>query len=212
MPIETELKFRFPPQCANQIKALPLLKALSIVEPACNHLYSVYYDTPDFTLKKSRIALRTRMNGTHWIQTIKSGGTIQNGLHQHNEWEHIITDNQPDFSRLTDDHIKHFFSDHRLRESLQPIFITDFYRTLYLLEPTKNFKLEYCIDEGNITIPPNPQTQPESICEIELELISGQTSQLLDFSEVLKKECPCPLVPENKNKAMRGYALLKQQA
>ena len=157
MSIETELKFRFPPHCANQIKALPLLKALSIVEPTCNNLYSVYYDTPDCTLKKNRIALRTRKIDSCWIQTIKSGGTIHNGLHQHNEWEYPITDDQPDFSQLVDDNIRRFFSDYKLRESLRPVFVTDFYRTLYLLEPEENFKLEFCIDKGNITEKRSPQ-------------------------------------------------------
>ncbi|SEM83933.1 inorganic triphosphatase [Nitrosomonas marina] len=208
MSTEVELKLRFPQRFASQIKQLSLLNTYSITEPYQQNLYSVYYDTPDFKLKKSRIALRLRKTGESWIQTIKSGGTICDGLHQHREWEYPTTDCKLDFAQLTDQKIKYFFSDRKLCQSLQPVFVTDFDRTTYLLGPAENFKLEFCIDEGFITTKQPDSDLSEPICEIELELKSGSKAQLLQFSETLKKYCPCPLIPENKNKAMRGYALL----
>jgi len=209
VPTETELKLRFPPQFCTQIEQLTLLKTFSIAEPIHKNLYSIYYDTPDYILKKNRIALRVRKIDANWIQTIKSGGTIHDGLHQHHEWEQLIAENAPDLTQLTDEYLKGFFSDRNLLESLYPIFITDFYRTLYLLEPAKNFRLEFCIDVGQITAQKQNQPLSEQISEIELELKSGETSQLLQFSKTLQQNISFPLIPENTNKAMRGYALLK---
>lgn len=211
MSTEVELKLRFPQQFAVQIKQLSLLNTFSIAKPYQQNLYSVYYDTPDFILKNNRIALRLRQKGECWIQTIKSGGTICDGLHQHREWEYPTTDGKLDFTQLPDQRIRYFFSDQKLCQSLQPVFVTDFERTTYLLEPAKNFKLELCIDEGYITINQFDSDISEPICEIELELKSGSKAQLLQFSETLMKYSPCPLIPENKNKAIRGYALLLQK-
>ncbi len=207
MSTEIELKFRLEPKYVPNVKQLPLLKIFSIAGSITQNLYSIYYDTPELALSKHRIALRTRKTGDKWLQTIKSGGSIQAGLHQHHEWEYPITGEKPDFLHIPDPSIKAFFTDESIRRSLQPIFVTDFQRTTYLLEPANNFKLEFCLDEGKIIA--GQRTHP--ICEIELELKSGKTLQLLRFSEKLQEHCLFPLTPENKNKAMRGYALVTQK-
>ncbi len=209
MPTETELKLRFPARFRTQIEQLPLLNALNVAKPTRKNLYSIYYDTPDCKLKKNRIALRVRKMDAYWIQTIKSDSAVINGLHQQNEWECLIANNKPDLKQLTDERLKSFFSDQDLIKSLQPVFLTDFHRTLYLLEPTQNFRLEFCIDIGEIIVKKPDQRLSEPICEIELELKAGETSQLLEFATVLQQSCSVPFIPENTNKAMRGYALLK---
>lgn len=206
MSIEIELKFRLSPQFSACFEQLQLLKDYSVSKPIQQRLYSMYYDSPDLILQKHRIALRLRNANGLWIQTIKSGGTIQDGLHQHNEWEYSVADEKPDFSQIPDQGIKDFFDDEKLRQSLQPIFVTDFYRTTYLLSPEQDFELELCLDKGKIIA----KQRTQIICEIELELKSGNTSQLFQFAEMLQKNCVFPLVPENINKAMRGYALLLQ--
>ncbi len=207
MSTEVELKLRFSPLYSGYIKQLQLLKNYEIRTPVKQKLHNVYYDSSDFILQQNRIGLRLRKAGNQWIQTIKKNGTIHDGLHRHNECEYPVIHKNPDFSQITDQDLKKFFADKALRTSLRPIFATDFHRITYLLEPAKDFKLEFCIDEGSITA--NQLTQP--ICEIELELKSGDTSQLRLFSAILQKSCPFPLIPENTNKAMRGYALLTQQ-
>lgn len=203
---EVELKLSFPPQFTGYLKELNLLKDFSIAEPVNQYLHSTYYDTPDFRLGKQRIALRTRKVTNQWIQTIKSGGTVHDGLHQHHEFECALNDDKPDLDRIPEKQLKDFFSNKQLRNKLQPIFSTVFHRTIYLLEPQEHFKLECCIDDGVITA--NQKT--EIISEIELELKSGDKSQLIEFSRLLQAQCPFDLIPENENKAKRGYALLMQ--
>ncbi|MCP5276185.1 MAG: CYTH domain-containing protein [Burkholderiales bacterium] len=206
MSTEVELKFRLSPEFSGCIKQLQLLKDYSITKAIKQRLHSIYYDSPDFTLQKHRIALRIRKVSGLWIQTIKSGGTVKDGLHQHNEWEYPIANDKPDFSQLPDQRIADCFADKRFCKSLQPIFETDICRTTYLLEPAQDFKLEFCLDEGKIIA----RQLTQSICEIELELKSGTTSQLFHFAEALQKDCAFPLIHESSSKAMRGYALLSQ--
>ena len=65
----------------------PLLKSLSISSPVNHKLYSIYYDTPDFDLRRNDVAFRLRREGRHWIQSIKGGGSATAGLHQRHEWK-----------------------------------------------------------------------------------------------------------------------------
>lgn len=204
MPTEIELKLRFSPQFIAAIKELPLLKDFSIVTPAEQDIFSVYFDTPDFILRNHRIALRTRKIGDQWLQTIKSKGTTQNGLHHHHEWEFPITTEKPEFDQIQDQDLMIFFSEKKLRDSLQPVFVTDFHRTTYLLEPSEKFRLEFCLDTGKIMA----NNKTTLICEIELELKAGSSQQLMEFGRVLQACCPFELIPENTSKAMRGFDLL----
>jgi len=205
VPTEIELKFYCPPEFLESFKQLPILKEFGIAQPVELNLYSTYYDTPQCTLAQNRIGLRIRKANDHWIQTIKSGGHVQDGLHQHSEYEYTLSENQLDYVHIPN-HLKPLFSDTQFRNALKPVFTTEFNRTIYLLEPQKNFQLECCLDNGVITA--NGKT--DKISEIELELKSGEKKQLVEFSELLQKHCPVDLIPENASKASRGYALLKQ--
>ena len=46
------------------------------------------------------MALRLRRIGKHWLQTLKSGGGVQAGLHQRNEWETLVDGEALDFGVL----------------------------------------------------------------------------------------------------------------
>ncbi len=204
-PTEIELKLRLPSQYVTTIKELPLLRNYSIAEPAEHDIFSIYFDTPDFRLRRHHIALRTRKIGAQWFQTIKSNGIVQNGLHQHYEWEYPIATNTPELDQIPDQDLIAFFSDQKCRDTLQPVFATDFHRTTYLLEPLENFRLEFCVDTGKITA----CDKIELICEVELELKMGKSQQLMQFYQMLQEHCPFELVPENKSKALRGFMLLE---
>ena len=206
MPTEIELKLTLPPQCVAELKSLPLLKTHSVSEPSIQKLHTVYYDTPDHTLRKNKMALRLRRMDNTWIQTIKGGGNIQAGLHQQHEWEYPIATNKPDFSKITAPELIELFANENLRQQLKPIFVTDFTRTTYSLLFMENCNIECCLDQGEITA--NQHTHP--ICEIELELKSGTPTQLKQFAALLQTKCSFPLTEENNNKAMRGYTLCEQ--
>lgn len=206
MPTEIELKLRFSPQFITTIRELPLLKDFSITAPTEQDIFSIYFDTPDFILRNHRIALRTRKIGDQWLQTIKSNGTAQIGLHRHQEWEFPIATEKPELDQIRDQDLKIFFSDKKLRDSLQPVFTTDFHRTTYLLKPSEKFKLEFCLDTGKIIA----SNRTALICEVELELKAGNSQQLMEFGRMLQSLCPFQLIPENASKAMRGFDLLAE--
>ena len=203
MHTEIELKLCLPPQSVGELKSLPLLQNYSISEPTTQKLYTIYYDTPDFALRNERIALRLRKIQNEWVQTIKGGGTVSAGLHQRQEWEYPVLSDQPDFSKITDPYLIKLFADKNLRQQLRSIFVTDFTRTTFRLLFMENCNIEFCIDQGEITA--GQRTHP--ICEIELELKSGTSSQLLQFTTLMENQCSFPLKRENNNKSMQGYAL-----
>ncbi|HRQ05782.1 MAG TPA: CYTH domain-containing protein, partial [Nitrosomonas halophila] len=100
MPIEIELKLALPAAscCAKPVQEMAWLEPLNITATSTQKLYSIYYDTPDLKLKQMGCSLRLRRIGKDWVQTIKAGGSIVAGLHQHDEWETPLAAAYPDFS------------------------------------------------------------------------------------------------------------------
>ena len=124
MAREIELKLTIPPDHVKEIAQLPYLNLLSIAPSRKQKLYSIYYDTPDLLLKNQRCSLRIRRIGKQWIQTIKSGGNISAGLHQHNEFEVTLNKAQPDFNHLQHTGVITLAQQRVAIKSLKPIFIT----------------------------------------------------------------------------------------
>lgn len=203
MPVEIELKLTVPLKHSNRLLRLPLLESLSTTSPKTHKLYSIYYDTPDFNLRKHGIAFRLRRNGKRWIQTIKDKGQISAGLFQHREWEVLVKNAQPDYTKIIDPELKKLFNSPALSQQIQPIFTTQFVRKIRLLHLTDGSKIEFCLDRGRISS--DHSSMP--LCEIELELKSGNATQLYQFAFALQKVYPFSLRLENISKAERGYTL-----
>ncbi len=201
MPTETELKLRLPADCVARLQRNPLLKSLSISRPVRQQLYSVYYDTPNFDLKRHGVALRLRRSGKRWVQTIKGGGSVAAGLHQRDEWEAPVLKAQPDFTKITDPALIKLFAATELRERLQPVFTTEFTRSIRMLRLAGGGEAEFCLDRGQVIA--GDASAP--LCEIELELKSGNPGQLFQFALELLHSVPLRL--ENASKAERGYLL-----
>ena len=203
MPVEIELKLTVPLKHSNRLLRLPVLESLSTTCPKTHKLYSIYYDTPDFYLKKHGIAFRLRRNGKRWIQTIKDKGQISAGLFQHREFEVLVKNAQPDYTKIIDPELKKLFNSPTLSQQIQPIFTTQFIRKTRLLHLKDGSKIEFCLDRGKIS------TDHSSIplCEIELELKSGNATHLYQFALALQKVYPFSLRLENISKAERGYTL-----
>lgn len=203
MPVEIELKLSLPLKHSERLLHLPLLASLSNCAPKTHNLHSIYYDTPDFYLQDHGIAFRVRRSGSRWIQTIKDKGRISGGLFQHREWETLVNNEQPDYTRITEPELKKLFSDRTFTRRIQPIFLTQFTRTTYLLGIEDGSKIEFCLDRGKIST--DQASLP--LCEVELELKSGNATQLFQFALSLQKALPFPLRLENTSKAERGYTL-----
>ncbi len=144
------------------------------------------------------MALRLRLVGKRWLQTLKGGGGVQAGLHQRNEWETPVAGEQLDFAALEAVGATHLSPG--LQKTVQPLFVTDFTRSIRLLN-FEGAQIELGLDSGEIRT--GKLNYP--ISELELELKSGVPLQL--FRLALKLLEIVPLEIETTSKAEYGYRL-----
>ncbi|MFH1495464.1 MAG: CHAD domain-containing protein [Pseudomonadota bacterium] len=201
MATEIELKLLINPADIARFRRHPLLKAHANGRARSRNLLSIYFDTPDLSLRQQRVALRVRRIGSHWIQTVKGGGGVRAGLHQRGEWEEEVAHDRPDLTKITDPSLLKLFSSAAVRDKLQAVFITEFKRTTWQLQWDNGDALELALDQG--AVKSGDKSAP--VCEIELELKQGNPARL--FEAALELQQTIPLRLENVNKADRGYRL-----
>jgi triphosphatase len=202
VPAEIELKLAIAASDVPKLARVPVLKSASRGRAITSRLHSIYYDTPELTLREQGVALRLRRIGTRWLQTLKSAGRVEGGLHQREELETPVPAQILNYPALTQSGAAAVFADPELPLRLQPVFATDFKRTSWHLEPTAGTKIEFCLDRGAILA----GTAQVPISEVELELKSGTPEHLLKFALRLLETVPLRLEPASK--AERGYALV----
>jgi triphosphatase len=203
--LEIELKLAIAPDDARRLARLPLIRTTATGRPVTRKMHSVYYDTPEHDLKRAGAGLRLRREGSRWVQTLKSGGGVEAGLHQRNELETRVPAQLLDYRTLAESGTSAVFTDPAGRARLQPVFVADFTRTARRIEPTPGTVIEFSLDHGSIAA--GEASLPVS--ELELELESGLPESVLDFAIALVQEVPLRLEP--RSKAQRGYALAERQ-
>lgn len=201
MPAEIELKLAIAPEHVDRLARIPMLKSAARGRAVTRNVYSIYYDTPELILREQGAALRLRRVGKRWIQTLKSGGRVEGGLHQRDELETTLPAQILNYPVLARSGAAPVFADPQLPLKLRPVFVTEFKRTTRELEPAPGSRIELCLDRGLVSA--GDVQMP--ISEIELELKSGSPVQLLDFALRLLEHIPLRL--EAASKAERGYAL-----
>lgn len=202
MAVETELKLRIAPENLARLRRHPLLRKCQLTPPVTRRLYNIYFDTPRFALCKAAVALRLRRVKGKWLQTLKGCGSVKGGLHQHNELEAAVSSAVLDFfSPQTREWKKHLPQ----QKKLQPIFTSDFYRTSRMLD-WHGAHIELCMDHGEV----RAGQQHSPLCELELELKSGEPACLFELALALQEIAPLEL--ESVSKAEQGYRLLKGYA
>ena len=209
MAVETELKLRIATEQLARLKRHPLLSKHQTTRPVTCRLHNIYYDTPKLELHKSAIALRLRRTGRQWLQTLKGGGSVKAGLHQRNEWEIPVSRAALDFSLLENAGTQaaewEKYLPRPLRKRLRPVFVTDFSRTSRMLD-WQGAQIELCMDRGEV----RTERRSAPICELELELKSGEPGQLFELALELLEIVPLEL--EQVSKAEQGYRLLTGDA
>ncbi|MFZ9642728.1 MAG: inorganic triphosphatase [Candidatus Methylopumilus sp.] len=210
MANEIELKLRIDESNASLLNHHPAITDRLIEQPWTRKLVSIYYDTPNFTLLDAGLNLRVRSMSGGWFQAIKSTGQSIGGLHQRLEWEDLLSNNEPDFNKITDPHLSNIFADAKLRAALKPIFIVDVVRTDWLLKYPDGSVIEVSVDIGDLK---SVTTRVcEHICpiqELEIELKQGKTSHLFELALALQQDIPMSI--ENGSKAQMGYRYLRPQ-
>lgn len=193
---EIEMKLSLAPEDIDRLRRHALLRQLRKGRAATRMLHSVYFDTPEFDLRRTQLSLRVRRVGGHHVQTVKTTGERLAGLFSRGEWERRVPGETPDTALLAEAG----FADLADAGQLRPIFATEVRRTIYLLD-TGSCAVEMALDRGEVTA--NGQRAP--ICELELELRQGQPSDLFDLALRIQEIVPARILTTSKSE--RGYAL-----
>ncbi|HSD62075.1 MAG TPA: CYTH and CHAD domain-containing protein, partial [Burkholderiales bacterium] len=204
MAQEVELKLRLPPEALAKLRRTALPGAVPGARGVSEQLHSIYFDTPELTLRRAGLALRLRRVGRRWVQTLKGGGGAEAGLHRRAEWEGAVPGPELDLSRLRIPEAA-LLHQPEVRDALRPVFTTEFRRRRRLLRFEGGDTVEYCVDRGEV----RTEHAALPICEIELELKSGSPQRLFDLGFVLARALPVRL--EGASKAERGYALARAE-
>jgi inorganic triphosphatase YgiF len=199
---EIELKLGFPLAARARLETHPALVAARITAPVRRLLVSTYHDTPDQALRRAGAALRIRRDNRRWIQTFKRAGTAIGGLHAREEAEWIVPADALDPAPLAP-HLAALATSPAAPidvRRLRPVFTTRFRRTAFDVD-LDGTRAEVAIDIGGVTA----RGRTEPICEIEIELKSGDPLRLFDLAIALAADIPFTV--RMPSKAERGYAL-----
>jgi inorganic triphosphatase YgiF len=197
---EIELKLSSSPEQLEKIRQT--LESMGQVSgPAASTLVATYYDSEELKLHQQGFSLRVRDEGGRQMQTLKSEDGGNPDILTRDEWEDVITGHTPDLSAPQ--------SGPRLTEvvsagELRPLFRTIVRRTKFELEPRPSTRVEVALDEGEIRSASDDSS--EAICEIELELKSGDPAAVYDLG--LRLLDAAALRIETRSKAARGYRLI----
>ncbi|OEE89205.1 adenylate cyclase [Enterovibrio norvegicus FF-162] len=200
METEIELKFFVSPDFSRQIR--DKITDLKVLQQRQRNLGNIYYDTPDFLLRKHDIGLRVRRYDDVFVQTLKTAGRVVAGLHQRPEYNAELESPVPDLSLISADAWPDGLDVDALSANLFPLFSTDFERQQWLLAMPDSSQVELAFDSGEVTTKDGGY---DPICEVEIELKSGQTDALFVLARELAENGGLRL--GNLSKAARGYRL-----
>lgn len=209
--METELKLLLAPVHVKALIAHPLLARHALAAPRTKDQTGVYFDTPGNDFRRNDAGLRVRRTGGEYIQTLKAGGGVQGGLHQRNEWESPVPGELPDLARLRElvpadaAWAKRVFAP-KVAAQVRPIFTTRIKRMLWDLVLEDGSEVEFVLDRGTV----EHGDLKDKVCEIELELKSGNPLALFDFALALMQTIPLRIGIQSK--AQRGYTLYHRAA
>lgn len=134
MAIEREIKLALP---RDQVDAaLRLFETRAGTPGRAIRLENVYFDTPSLTLARAKSALRLRRAPEGWLQTFKTVGVAQSGLHERHEWEMPVAGEALEIDKLLHECDEAGVSTAltQAAATLIPLFRTDFTRTLWNLQ------------------------------------------------------------------------------
>lgn len=189
MGIEFELKYR-----ATQAQQAALLTRFS-TEVRSIAMETTYYDTPDRLLSARHITLRRRMENGASVCTVKTpAGSAGRG-----EWECMCGDIRvavPELCKLGAPEYILLLAAQGLEQVCGARFTR---RAMEVV--TADFTAELALDSGHIL----GGGREEPLCEVELELKSGDARAMTAFMEQIAAQYG--LIPEHHSKFRRAKAL-----
>lgn len=210
--METECKLSF----GSKQELFSILKAdwfaefcMELEEKEPVRLLNTYFDTADRVIISRGGSIRVRNISDSdeeeetFEHTIKMGGKVENGLHQRYEWNYKTfskTFSKADFLEgisKSEDPSEMLISllSQVSDDDLEPICKTKFDRTTYTIGYGDSI-MEACFDVGTLSA----GDKSDDICELELELISGDVVDLQDMADYIVKKTNAVLFDDSKFK------------
>lgn len=190
--MENEIKLSFPSKEAlyAAIREEWFQRAISILEVKDESYDNRYLDTITRDLRETLTTVRVRhVLGKDYIHTVKTGGkSLHNGLSCKYEWNAALETGDFDVDTFiscagpSEDPVD------ILEKALAPVRgkeLVDLCRTSFtrktILARFRASEMEICLDIGLCF----GLTRSEPICEMEIELISGEVQDIRDFGELV---------------------------
>ncbi len=199
METEIELKFFVSPEFSETLRQK--ISETKVLQHSCRELGNTYFDTPDQWLRQHDIGLRIRRFDDVYVQTVKTAGRVVAGLHQRPEFNAEHDSNDPELTLHPQDIWPVGKDIAALQAELEPLFATNFTREQWLIGMPDGSQVEVAFDQGKVEA--NGKEDP--ICEVELELKSGQTDALFTLARSFSEQGGMRL--GNLSKAAKGYRL-----
>lgn len=193
MADEIELKLELTHEAAARIELSGLLSG----DPRRVAQISTYFDTPGRALAKAGFSLRIRRAGRKHVQTIKAAGEGAAGLFVRSEWERAVTDDNPVLDCTTP--LPTLLGE--AVDAVAPIFEVRIDRHEWIVEHGEA-TIELVLDRGEVVA--GDRRSP--VCEIELELKSGDPAALFAFARRIDAVAPVRLGVVTKSE--RGCRLI----
>lgn len=196
---EIELKFSCDPARLSEVANVPIISEHARGAGTNVDLKAIYYDTPDFDLRKSDLALRVRSDGSRCVMTLKSGAPKNGKALMRDEWSVSVPAMEPDLAALSQVLSSEILA--RIQAApLHPVFSTEVRRHTRVLD-TPLGTVELALDRGRIVA----GERFEQISEVELELLQGRTEAIYQLTHDLLKDTD--LRPSIRSKSARGFDL-----
>lgn len=200
MTVEIELKFI---ATAAAIAELPeQLAQFSSQHSAPQKLTNIYYETADNWMRSHDMGLRIRGFDDQYEMTIKTAGSVVGGLHQRPEYNVELKKPTLKLSAFPKEIWPEGCKVAALQKALLPLFSTNFMREKWVITYQQS-EIELGLDQGEVVA----GELSEPLAEIELELKSGNTSDLLALAALIGQNGG--LRQGGLSKAARGYHLAK---
>lgn len=194
---EVELKLHVAPADLARLAGLPAILERADGPAKIRNLRTVYFDTPDLRLFANGVALRVRRDGDRFIQTLKTVNSASPGdsaaVAVRREWEWPVPGETPDFVVLAAEGVAGLIPADA-RDTIVPLFVTNFRRTTLLVRPDPLTAIEVAVDEGEVTA----GSASAPISEVELELKAGRVGRLFDLALHLQRAVPMRIGTESK--------------
>ncbi len=202
MSAEIEIKFLVSPEAKEQIETHFLPSIDGVIAHAQNDLLNHYYDTANGMLRNAKCGLRVRGKNGEFEQTLKTQGESIGGIQNRPEYNVPLHSDQLDVHLFDASCWPASISVETLATTATVQFTTHFSRDAYFITLQDGAEIEMVFDLGNVAA----DGQSVNICEIEIELISGEITSLLSLARDLVQHI------EGRfgylSKAARGYHLL----